>query len=269
MSSEPGPAARLFAVIAYLLAVAGLAALGAYILLSGLGHWPRGETAEPIVAWVVNLGWLTLFAVQHSGMARQSFKDWLTRCIPPYLERSTYVAVSGLITLAQPLLWQPLPGGPVWAAPTWIVAISLAAAFGVGLCCTSYDWRAFLGLSQVGIGGPTPSDGALRTTGPYRWVRHPLMLGTLIFLWAQPMMPLELLLLNGGLTLYILAAIRLEERTLVRQFGSAYEEYRRHVPALVPWRRPYPPPPITLNSSSPGIGAPPPRSTPGRRSRAG
>jgi len=74
----------------------------------------------------------------------------------------------------------------------------------------------------------------LRIVGPYRFVRHPLMVGALVFLWGQPTMPPELLLLNAGLTVYVLVAIRLEERDLVRRYGAAYEDYRRRVPALIP-----------------------------------
>ncbi len=226
-----GPA---LAVAAYVLALAGQTALGVYVLASGLHFWPRGEPAAGPVPWLVDLGWLVLFAGQHSGMARRPFKEWLTRRIPPPLERSAYVAASGLVTLAQPWVWQPLPGDDVWAGPVWIIGISLAALVGTGLCCAAYDHLGFMGLRP-------PAPEPLRITGPYRWVRHPLMFGMLVFVWAQPSMPPELLLLNAGLTVYVLAAIRLEERDLVRQYGAQYEAYRRRVPALVPWRGPMAP----------------------------
>ena len=45
-------------------------------------------------------------------------------------------------------------------------------------------------------------------------------------------------LLSGGMTVYILLALPLEERELIRKFGPAYEAYRRQVPALIPWRIP-------------------------------
>jgi protein-S-isoprenylcysteine O-methyltransferase Ste14 len=235
VTAPGGPAAQTLAVAACVLGVLGTAAVGGYVLLAGLGRWPRGEPHAGGGPWLIDLSWLAVFAVQHSGMARRPFKDWLTRHIPVHLERSTYVAASGLVTLAQPVLWQPLPGPVLWEGPTWIAAVSLAAAVAVGACCQSYDPRGFLGLRQAGIGAPQATRETLQVTGPYRWVRHPLMLGTLVFLWAQPTMPPELLLLNAGLTLYILVAIRLEERDLIRQFGPAYVEYRRRVPALVPW----------------------------------
>jgi protein-S-isoprenylcysteine O-methyltransferase Ste14 len=230
--------ARGFAVAAYLLALLGQVALGAYVVLSGVGIWPHGEPAGGAWPWLVDGGWLAVFALQHSGMARRRFKDWLTQRVSAQLERSVYVAAAGAVTLLQPIVWQPLPGPVLWDGPLWIVGISLAALVGVAVCCSSYDHLSFMGLRQVGIGAPAQHAETLRVSGPYRWVRHPLMLGTLVFLWAQPVMRPELALLDGGLTVYVLVAIRLEEWELVRTFGTAYEEYRLRVPALIPWRLP-------------------------------
>ncbi|MCI0378789.1 MAG: hypothetical protein L0215_14370, partial [Gemmataceae bacterium] len=70
----------------------------------------------------------------------------------------------------------------------------------------------------------------------YRFVRHPLMAGLLVCLWAHPVMTPTLAFMSGGMTLYVLCALRLEERDLVRRFGAAYEEYRRKTPMLVPWK---------------------------------
>jgi protein-S-isoprenylcysteine O-methyltransferase Ste14 len=64
---------------------------------------------------------------------------------------------------------------------------------------------------------------------------------TLLFLWGLPVMSPTLALLSGGLTAYVLRALWLEERDLRQEFGAAYEEYRRRVPALIPWRPPLPP----------------------------
>ena len=226
--------AKGFAIVAYVVGPLGLGVLCAYVIVAGFGWRPSGETGA--AAWLVDFGWLAIFALQHSGMARRPFKEWWTLCVPATMERSIYVAASGIVTLAQPLVWQQLSGENLWERQWWLIPVSLAGLVGVGLCFRTIDNMEFFGMRQAGFGRPAAEGDTLRTCGAYRWVRHPLMLATLAFLWAQPTMPPELLLLNGGLTAYVLIAIRLEERDLVRQFGQAYVDYRRRVPALVPWR---------------------------------
>jgi len=235
------PAGRLVQALALLAAAVGLAGvgtLGAFVLLAGTGWWPRGEPAVGALPWLIDTAWLAGFALQHTGMARRPVKDGLGRVIPPRLVQSAYVAASGLLTLAIPFVWQPLPGEPLWHGPPWVVGISLAAAVATGLHCRRFDQAGLLGLRQVGLWDDPKRAETLRTNGAYRWVRHPQMLGVFVFLWGQPIMPPELFLLDAGLTAYILVAIRFEERDLARQFGAAYVAYRERVPALFPWRRP-------------------------------
>lgn len=50
-------------------------------------------------ALAVNLGLLLLFALQHSGMARKSFKNWLQTHLSHGLDRSTYVLASSITIL--------------------------------------------------------------------------------------------------------------------------------------------------------------------------
>lgn len=226
---------RLAALAAYLLGTGGAGVFFAFVFGVGAGYWPRNAPMDGALPWLIDFGWLLVFSLQHSGMARRAWKKWLTRWFPKALERSLYVAASGILLAALTFGWQPLPGESLWHGPLWIAAISLLAALGAGLCNVWFDHAAFFGLRQAWAGN-SDAIGSLRIEGPYRYVRHPLMVGLLITLWAQPIMPPELLLLNAGMTVYILIAIRLEERDMVRVHGAAYEEYRRKVPALIPYR---------------------------------
>lgn len=225
-------ARKIIAVACYAVALAGGGAFAGFVLAHGLGAWPW----PPMVAapWVmVNLGWLLLFAVQHSGMARDAFKH---RWLPASIERSVYAALSGLLLLALPLIWQPLPGPAWWQLPPFLILIPLLAGLALAAINARHDHAGLFGLRQAWAGDAPQPPEALVITGPYRHVRHPLMSCLLVFLWAQPTMTPTLGLLAGGLSGYILLGTVLEERDLLRRFGPAYAAYRRGVPRLVPWR---------------------------------
>ncbi len=226
---------RLVASVCAIAGLGGLVIFTAFVLLLGLDMLPERPTLSAPWAWAVNLSWLVAFGAQHSGMARAGFKRAWTRVVPPELERAIYVGFSGLLVAGLSFTWQPIPGEPLWHLPSWFVGVSLAGIAGTGAVLMWHDGPRFLGLRQAWESGPAP-DEPLCVAGPYRYVRHPLMSCTLLFLWGLPVMSPTLALLSGGLTVYILLALPLEERDLRRQFGAAYEAYRSRVPALVPWR---------------------------------
>ncbi len=192
------------------------------------------------ISLVIDAGLLTLFAVQHSVMARKWFKDWWTRIVPKPVERATYVLFSSVALILLFALWRPL-GGVIWSVedPTGRLVLRGLFAFGWALILYStflinhFDlfglrqvWLYLLGRSQDGLRFTTP--------GPYRLVRHPLYVGWLFAFWMTPVMTFAHLLFSVATTAYILLAIQFEERDLVREFGDTYEEYRRSVPMLVP-----------------------------------
>jgi protein-S-isoprenylcysteine O-methyltransferase Ste14 len=220
--------------------VGGQGVFTVFVLLLGLDLPPERAALPGPWPWAVDLGWLAAFALQHSGMARGGFKRAWARVVPPRLERAVYVGLSGLVLLGLSLTWQPLPGEPLWRLPAWVVGVSLAGILGTGAVLGQHDQLRFFGLRQAWQARPL-ADEPLRVGGPYRYVRHPLMSCTLLFLWGLPVMSPTLALLSGGLTAYVPLALWLEERDLRREFGAAYEEYRRRVPALIPWRPPLPP----------------------------
>lgn len=82
-------------------------------------------------AALINLSLLLLFALQHTVMARQGFKSWLTRYIPTAVERSTYVLLSSLVLMLMFWLWQPMPA-PVWTVETSLLRVIVSAIFWLG-----------------------------------------------------------------------------------------------------------------------------------------
>jgi protein-S-isoprenylcysteine O-methyltransferase Ste14 len=226
--------ARTLAVACYLAALAGAGLFGLFVLGSGLDLWPGPRLFSSGFPWLIDAGWLVLFGVQHSVMARESFKRAWTRIVPSWLERSIYAALSGVLVGIVPFVWQPLPGGPLWRLPLGLVVVPLLAALGVSLVNLSQDHPELFGLRQAWHPDATSEPEKLIVTGPYRFVRHPLAACVLVFLWAQPVMRPGLTLLAAGLSGYIALGIVLEERDLARRFGPDYDRYRRRVPRLVP-----------------------------------
>ena len=90
-----------------------------------------GPAAPLTEALVINLLLMSLFAVQHSVMARKQFKRWWTRFVPPSVERATYVLFASLALAL--LLWQwcPIPA-VVWqiANPQIAVAVMVLSFIG-------------------------------------------------------------------------------------------------------------------------------------------
>jgi methanethiol S-methyltransferase len=194
------------------------------------------------IALAIDLALLSVFAVQHSVMARPAFKRWWTRLVPEPAERSTYVLFSSLALIALFYWWQPL-GGEVWnvAAPTGVGFL-----YGVYFCgwllllYTTFLINHFdlFGLRQVWLhllGKPFTAV-PFRTPWLYRQVRHPLYVGWLMIFWATPTMTFTHLLFAVMTTAYILVAIQFEERDLIDAHPE-YAEYRRRVPMLLPLPR--------------------------------
>ena len=203
-----------------------------------------GNPSGPLaLAFAIDVALLTLFAVQHSVMARKWFKDWWTRLVPPPLERSTYVLFSSLALILLFWQWRPL-GCVVWSIedPVGRMVVRGLFAFGWALILLStflINHFDLFGLRQVWLNllGRPYTTLQFGTPGPYRLVRHPLYVGWLFAFWCTPTMTLAHLLFSVATTAYILIAIQLEERDLVREHGDTYKAYRRSVPMLIPFIR--------------------------------
>jgi len=192
-------------------------------------------------ALLTNAILLGLFAVQHSVMARQGFKEWWTRIVPKSVERSTYVLLSSLLLFLLYWKWQPLTG-VVWSVENPTGRLVLQVLFWAGWAIVLFgtfmiDHFDLFGLRQVWLRfrGLDYTPPPFQKRALYGYVRHPLMTGFLIAFWATPEMSQGHLLFSIATTGYIFVGLIFEERDLVKQIGTAYVEYRAEVAMLFPW----------------------------------
>jgi protein-S-isoprenylcysteine O-methyltransferase Ste14 len=204
---------------------------------------PKSMDSAPthplIASLLIDLSLLTLFAVQHSGMARPAFKHWLTRYIPTEAERSTYVLLSTACLALLFWLWAPL-GGVVWYVSSQWAQCTLYSLYLVSWALLLYatfliNHFDLFGLRQsycALLGKDMP---ALKFVTPalYRIIRHPIYLGWLGIVWFTPTMSETHLVFAVITSLYIFVGIRFEEHDL-EEAHPEYAQYKRKVPALIP-----------------------------------
>ena len=73
-----------------------------------------------------------------------------------------------------------------------------------------------------------------RTPLLYKLVRHPMMSGVLIALWAVPILTVGRLVFNVLMTTYVFIGLYFEERTLTAELGEEYERYMQTTPSVIP-----------------------------------
>jgi methanethiol S-methyltransferase len=202
-----------------------------------------GPTGSAAGAFIVDILLMTLFAAQHSVMARSQFKQWWTQYVPQSIERSTYVLLSSLALVLLFLQWRPV-SALVWHIDVPQISILVTGVSLVGwlIVLTStfmINHFELFGLHQVAnhlVGRQMPPP-HFRTPLYYKFVRHPIYLGFIIAFWAAPTMTMGHLLFAAVTTAYIFVGILLEERDLVATFGDDYRRYKNRVSMLFPWRK--------------------------------
>jgi protein-S-isoprenylcysteine O-methyltransferase Ste14 len=233
-------AAFLYGVISYLVFFASfLYAIGFLINVGVPKGIDAGRQTSLLYAIAIDCGLLTLFAVQHSVMARPWFKRAWTKFVPEPVERSTYTLFSSLILILLFWKWEPI-GGVIWSVEQpgarFLVLGFYALGWAILLLATFLiNHFDLFGVRQVWLyllGRPYTE---LRFNTPllYKYVRHPLYVGWLMIFWSAPVMTAAHLLFAVATTAYILLAIQWEEHDLV-QMHPEYAEYRRRVPMLIP-----------------------------------
>ena len=242
-----------YGVVAYLIGVGVLLAL--ILIMLGVVHFTGGPLGNlsPGTGLALDVLLLVVFAFQHSMMARPIFKARWIRIIPAAAERSTYVLATGLALAPLLVLWHPMPQ-IMWSVEAPLLR---GAMYGVALAGWGYLLAASFAINHFELFGLQQVYQVLRgrplTSAPfqerwmYRFDRHPIMTGILIGTWVTPTMTLDHLVLAAGFTVYVWIGVSFEERSLQRQWGPLYEEYRARVGTIVPT--------FTSRPSKPAFGA--------------
>lgn len=208
------------------------------VVPKGIDGGTIGSTGQSILINVLLLG---AFAIQHSIMARPAFKVWWTKIIPKPIERSTYVLLaSGLLCL---MFWQWRPmTNAVWDFQPPAVRYILFGLSFLGWAMVFYstfiiDHFDLFGMRQVFLylKGKEYTDLKYAERSLYKIVRHPLYLGFITAFWFTPTMTQGHLLFAAVTTAYILVAIQLEERDLMKGLGQDYVDYRKRTPMILPF----------------------------------
>jgi len=232
-------AALLYGSVAY------VGFLGTYLFAIGwvTGLLPRNIDNGPVgglgEALVVNLGVLSLFAIQHTIMARGWFKAKWTKICPPAVERSTFVVITCVILLTLFTQWRPLEG-ELWhvegVGATVLQGLSFAGFALVVVATFLIDHFELFGLKQVVryFRGTEHTDPPFLVRSLYRYTRHPLYVGFIMAFWFTPHMTYSHLLFAAVTTGYLMIGIQFEEHDLIRMHGDKYREYKAQVPSLLP-----------------------------------
>ena len=181
-----------------------------------------------------------LYGVVHSVLATFKVKDMTRRYLGISADR-TYRLFYNLIALLTYLpilaLMAILPDERLYSIPfPWVLLTTVIQGLAIiilflGLLQTGL-W-SFLGIKQLFILPQEPQT-ELVVHGLYRWVRHPLYMAGLLFIWFSPVMTYNTLAMTVGLSVYLILGAFVEERKLIREYGVSYLHYQEQTPMMVP-----------------------------------
>ena len=183
-----------------------------------MGGMPAHAYAILAAGWLI---WVTPFILVKRNSGKPEKRD----------RRARWGIV--LQGLAYTLLWQ----SKFWARTpeNWRMALSVCFLVSAGLL----SWTAVRALGrQLRIDAGLNPDHELVRSGVYRLVRHPiytsmlcLLLGTGFMITPPPMLLLSTLLFMIGTEI----RVRIEDGLLASRFGDQFRDYRRRVPAYIPF----------------------------------
>jgi methanethiol S-methyltransferase len=200
------------------------------------------------MVWLISS--IFLWGLLHSFLASLNVKKLVLRWFGDNLSRfyrlayNIFASVSLLpiivIAFLMPdrrLYLVHLPWSALMVMGEFLAVLMLAAAF------RQTGALEFLGLQQLmntsssveQNSSERTKQGHLVTSGLYRYVRHPLYLAGLVFIWLLPVMTVNILAINLSFTVYIIIGALIEERKLGREFGREYSDYTDVTPMFIPF----------------------------------
>ena len=199
-----------------------------------------GKSQNIIFSIFIDILLIVLFGLQHSLMVRDSFKKRISKYLSVASVRVTYTILSSIFLAFIIIFWQPIDI-EIWRFESgffyWFFTILYFVGWIVAIISTFLiDHFALFGLHQAyrefkNIKEPKSK---FQVRGFYKFVRHPIQAGTLLGIWATPIMSAGHLLFAISFTIYILIGLYFEEKDLYKEFGDDYQKYRQTTPMLIP-----------------------------------
>jgi protein-S-isoprenylcysteine O-methyltransferase Ste14 len=229
-------------VIMHGAALAGRLSLLAFVVFIFEGSFNLTGTNLQPSRWLIRDTLLSLlFFMQHSGMIRRSFRNWMARRIPHVYHGAVFTTAASLALALVVVFWQS-SGPPLFSlgGPLRWLARGVFFAGAAGIAWGYWSLRGFdpYGIAPIRarLSGTAVQPQPLTIRGPYKWVRHPLYFFVLLMLWSFPEPTADRLLFNLLWTGWIFSGAVFEEKDLLAEFGKGYREYQRTVPMLIPWK---------------------------------
>lgn len=179
-----------------------------------------------------------LYCFLHSLMASQSFKQKVQSLAGSgYRYYRLFYTLFAAFSLAGVIYYQVTIDTLSVFQPALLTTVvgSLLGVTGLVIMfiCIKKYFLSLSGLKSLYQEAPSAE---LMIRGIHRYLRHPLYLGTFLFIWGLWVVfpSLGLLVADVVITAYTLYAIQLEEDKLVLEFGEKYRQYQKEVPKLLP-----------------------------------
>jgi protein-S-isoprenylcysteine O-methyltransferase Ste14 len=146
------------------------------------------------------------------------------------------IRIGGLILWLSPFVYLINPAWMAWSKiglPEWLRWFGV----GMGILCVGMIYWLFSSIrSGITATSATRTEHQLVTSGPYRWVRHPLYtVGACLFI-SYGIIADSWFIATLGILAFIAMAIRTpqEEENLIEKFGDEYRTYMKRTGRFLP-----------------------------------